>query len=327
MIVSLIVIISIIFGIFIYKINLRKKNSEKIKRIIQLIDTEKTPEKIEISEYENVVETLKEKSKKAAGLYLIAEYYFKKIDKSETELKKLKDIYIELTEKYPQFEKTDDVLFKLGNVYFFDYFNFMESIKFYEQLSREYPSSKWLKVVNARVKLIKSAYPNEETALKKYALAEKYFEVQDFNKTIEQLKSIITSYQNSKLAGDACYFLGDIFFFKKSDYTTALSYYFQLADKYPLHRHAGNAQFKVGETYRKLQKYIEATIAYKKFLENYNDFQYTDYAQYYIAQCYEELKDWTLALRTYKLLVANYSESIWVGIALSKIKNLEKLVK
>ena len=327
MIISLIVIIFIICGIFLYKLNIRKKNSEKIKRIERLIDTEKTPEKTEIVEYENVINKLKDISKKAAGLYLIAEYYFRKIDKSETELKKLKDIYVELTEKYPQFEKTDDVLFKLGNVYFFDYFNFMESIKFYEQLSRECPSSKWIKVANARLKLIKSAYPNEEPALKKYALAEKFFESQDFDKTMEQLKSIITAYQNSKLAGDACYFLGDIFFFKKSDYTTALNYYSQLADKYPLHRHAGNAQFKMGETYRKLQKYNEAIISYKKFLENYNDFQYTDYAQYYIAQCYEELKDWTLALRTYKLLVANYSESIWVGIALSKIKNLEKLVK
>ncbi|MFH0948024.1 MAG: tetratricopeptide repeat protein [Elusimicrobiota bacterium] len=327
MIVLLIVTFIVIGGVFFYKLNLQKNEVEKIKKIEMLIETEKTPEKTDLADYENVINKLKDISKKAAGLYLVAEYYFRKMDKSETELKKLKDTYIELTEQYPQFEKRDNVLFKLGNVYFFNYFNFMESIKFYEQLSRECPSSKWIKVANTRLKLIKSAYPNEEPVLKEYALAEKFFEIREFDKTIEQLKSITTTHQTSKLAGDACYFLGDIFFFKKSDYNTALNYYSQLINKYPLHRHVGNAQFKMGETYRKLQKLSEAIIAYKKFLENYNDFRYTDYAQYYIAECHEKLKDWVLALRTYKLLVANYSESIWVGIALSKIKNLEKLIK
>jgi len=63
---------------------------------------------------------------------LIAECYFYKIDKSEQELKRLRDIYLEIIEKYNNFEKIDDVLFKIANVYFFDYFDFIESIKFYE---------------------------------------------------------------------------------------------------------------------------------------------------------------------------------------------------
>ncbi|MEW6556613.1 MAG: tetratricopeptide repeat protein [Elusimicrobiota bacterium] len=327
MIILIIVIILIISCFIIYKFYQKKKETERIKKIETLIADWKLPEKNNLADYEMVVRILTTKPIKATGFYLISEFYFQKIDRTELELKKLKDIYFELIENYPKFEKMDDVLFKLANIYFFDYFNFIESIKFYEKLLKEYPNSKWQKVAAERLKLIKSAYPNEEGALKKYALAEKYFEVQEFNKTIEFLKSILTSYPHTKLAGSAAYFLGDIFFFKKNDYTTALHYYSLLVERFSPHRYTGHSQFKIGDTYRKLHKYNEAITAYKKFLENYNDFQYTDYAQYYIAQCYEEMKDWVYAIRTYKLLISSYPESIWVGIALSKIKNLEKLVK
>lgn len=295
-------------------------------KIEKMIETEKILPISEIADFEESLKELADKNKRAGGLYLVAETYFHK-NKTEHELNHLRDIYFELIEKYRDFEKTDEVLFKLANIYFFDYFNFIESIKYYEKLLKEFPNSKWRKVVSERLNLITSAYPNEEPALKKYALAEKHFESQEFDKTIELLQSILNTSPNTELSGTAHYFLGDIFLFKKANPVAALDYYSKLVDKMPTHRNTGSAQFKIGETYRKLKKYNEAIVAYKKFLENFNDFQYTDYAQYYIGQCYEELKDWTLALRTYKFLVANYIESIWVGIATGKIKNLENIVK
>jgi len=39
-------------------------------------------------------------------------------------------------------------------------------------------------VASERLNLVKSAYPDDESALKKYALAEKHFEVQDFDKQL-----------------------------------------------------------------------------------------------------------------------------------------------
>ncbi|MDD5687981.1 MAG: tetratricopeptide repeat protein [Elusimicrobia bacterium] len=325
--IIIVIIVVMIAAVFlVYQFNLQDEKITKVKKIEKMIEMWKNPLISEIGDYEAVINKLTDKTKKAAGLFLVGEFYFYKVNKSEHELKRLRDVYTEIIGKYSNFEKIDDVLFKIANVYFFDYFSFIESIKYYEKLLNEYTNSKWIKVAAERLSLIKSAYPDDESALKKYALAEKYFEVQNFDKTIECLKSILATHPNSKLTGMAYYFLGDIFFFKKSDYTIALNYYSQLVEKLPQHRYVGSAQFKIGETYRKLQKYNEAIIAYKKFLENYNDFQYTDYAQYYIGQCYEDIKDWVLAVRTYKLLVANYLESIWVDIAMSKIKNLEKLI-
>ena len=325
LIIAFALLISVCFILF--KLNLKRKTIRRYQNIEKLIDNWKVPNKNNINEYEFTTAVLTNISKKITGLFLISEFYFLKNDKTDSELNKLKDIYTEIIKKHPNFEKLDDVLFKYGNILFFEYFNFIESIKYYERLVKEFTNSKWLKVASARLKLIKSAYPNEEPALKKYALAEKYFKIQDYDKAIEYLKSVILIHPITKLAGTSCYFLGDIFFFKKGDYATALNYYSQIVEKIPTHPYAGNAQFKIGETYRKLNKINESIIAYKKFLENYNDFQYTDYAQYYIAQCYEEQKDWHLALRTYKMLIANYSDSIWIGISISKVKNLEKLVK
>lgn len=326
-IIIAVLIIAVVALVFIVrKLSLQKKKIEEIMQVEKMLETEKLPPGSETANFEKTLRELPDENKRALGLYLITETLFHK-NKNESELKHLRDIYFELTEKYGNFKKIDEVLFKLANIYFFDYFNFIESIKYYEKLLKEYPNSKWIKVISERLTLIKSAYPNEEPALKKYALAEKHFEAQDFDKTIEHLQFIINTYPNTKLAGTAYYFLGDIFFFKKTNPTMALEYYSKLAEKMPAHRNTGSAQFKIAETYRKLRKPNEAIVAYKKFLENFNDFQYTDYAQYYIGQCYEELKDWTLALRTYKFLVANYPESIWIGIATSKIKNLENMVK
>jgi len=47
------------------------------------------------------------------------------------------------------------------------------------------------------------------------------------------------------------------FFFKKSDYKTALNCYSQLVEKLPQHRYVGSAQFKIGkliESYRNIMK-------------------------------------------------------------------------
>ena len=126
-----------IVSYILVKFNKKKIEIRKHELIEKMIDNWQIPNHHNIGDYEAVVNNITSKSKKIIGFFLLSEFYFQKSDKTDLELKKLKDIYTEIIQKHVDFEKMDDILFKYGNMLFFDYFDFIESVKFYERKNNQ----------------------------------------------------------------------------------------------------------------------------------------------------------------------------------------------
>jgi outer membrane protein assembly factor BamD (BamD/ComL family) len=118
--------------------------------------------------------------------------------------------------------------------------------------SKRYPQSKSATIVKERVELIRNNRTYLE-ALNNYIVAEKYFEQGKYEKSIQNLLSIIKKYAQSGLASEALYFLGDIYHFKVKGYRKAMDEYQNLIQKFPQNRFVANGQFKIAECCRKLE--------------------------------------------------------------------------
>jgi TolA-binding protein len=145
-----------------------------------------------------------------------------------------------------------------------------------------------------------------------------------YEKSIQNLLSIIKKCAQSGLASEALYFLGDIYHFKVKDYRKAMDEYQNLIQKFPQNRFVANGQFKIAECCRKLEMWKETIKAYRKFVKDYSQYGYSDYAQFYIGQCYEELKEWQKARDAYSSISTSYPESVWTDVALKRVKYLNR---
>ena len=293
------------------------------KRIKPLFKEIKGERRYLVSEYEECIEMTKDKNVKAWGRWLLAQFYHNNPHRRKDYLEKAIECYTEIVKEFSDYPFHEESLFRLGNILFFEKFDYRKVCDVYQKLLKRYPQSKWVTIAKERVELVRNnlTYPQ---ALNDYILAEKYFEQGKYEKSIQSLLDIIEKYPKSDLASEALYFLGDIYHFKLKDYGKAMDEYQNLIQKFPQNRFVANAQFKIGECCRKLEMWQEAIEAYKKFIKDYSQYGYSDYAQFYIGQCYEKLKDWKEAKNAYSLILTNYPESIWTDVARNRIKYLDR---
>ena len=301
-----------------------KKVEDRIKKKIKPLSKEKVGEKrYSVSEYEECIRRTKDKDVKAWGRWLVAQFYRNNPHRQKNYLDKAIDCYTEIVKEFSYYPFHEESLFRLGNLLFFEKLDHKKVCDVYQQLLKKYPQSKWVTIVRERVELIRNnlTYPR---VLNSYILAERYFEQGKYEKSIQSLLNITGEYPQSGLASEALYFLGDIYHFKLKDYRKAIDDYQNLIQNFPQNKFVANAQFKIGECCRKLEKWPEAIEAYRKFIKDYNQYGYSDYAQFYIGQCYEKLRDWQKAKDAYSLITTNYPESIWTDVARNRIRYLNK---
>lgn len=297
---------------------------EKIKGRIKPFSKEMGGERRHlVSEYEECIRMTKDKDVKAWGRWLLAQFYHNNPHRGKDYLEKAIECYTEILKEFSDYPFHEESLFRLGNLLFFEKFDHEKVCRLYQKLLKKYPQSKWVIIAKERVELVRNnlTYPQ---ALNSYIVGEKYFEQGKYEKSIQSLLNIIEEYPKSGLAGEALYFLGDIYHFKLKDYNKAIDEYGNLIQKFPQNRFVANAQFKIGECCRKMQMWEEAIKAYRKFIEDYSQYGYSDYAQFYIGQCYEQLKDWQEAKNAYSLILTNYLESIWTDVARNRVKYLNR---
>jgi len=303
-----------------------KEVEEKIRKKIKPFSKEIGAERRHlVSEYEECIRMTKDKDVKAWGRWLLAQFYHNNPHRGKDYLEKAIECYSEILKEFSDYPFHEESLFRLGNLLFFEKFEYEKVCSVYQKLLKKYPQSKWVTIAKERVELIRNNRTYPQT-LNSYIVAEKYFEQGKYEKSIQSLLNIIEKYPKSGLAGEALYFLGDIYHFKLKDYNKAMDEYQELIQKFPQNRFVANAQFKIGECCRKLEMWQEAIEAYRKFVNDYSQYGYSDYAQFYIGQCYEELKDWQRARDTYSLISTNYPESIWADVAGNRIKYLKKFL-
>ncbi|MFB0527097.1 MAG: tetratricopeptide repeat protein [bacterium] len=332
LIISIVIIVVFIILYFLLKgllsaLSRKRKYREmenRIRRRIKPLSKEKGGEKrYSLSEYEECIGRTKDKSVKAWGRWFLAQFYHNNPHRHKDYLDKAIECYTYIMKEFPDYPFHEESLFRLGNLLFFEKLDHRKVCYVYQELLKKYPRSKWTVIAKERVELVKNnlTYPH---ALNDYVLAEKYFERGKYEKSIQNLLDIIEKYPKSGLASEALYFLGDIYQFKLKDYDKAIDEYESLIQEFPQNRFVANAQFKIAECYRKLEKWQEAIKAYRKFIKDYTQYGYSDYAQFYIGQCYEKLEDWKKAKEAYSLISTNYPESIWTDVARNRIKYLDK---
>ena len=301
-----------------------KTVEERIRdRIKPLSKQQGTKERYSVSEYEECIRMTRDKDVKAWGKWLLAEFYHNNPHRQKDSLEKTIECYTEIAKQFLDYPFHEESLFRLANSLFFEKFDHKKVCDVYQELLKKYPQSKWASIARERIKLIRTNLTQPQ-ALSSYILAEKYFERGKYEKSIHSLLNIIEEYSKSNLAGEALYFLGDIYHFKLKDYAKAIDAYQNLIQKFPRNRFIANAQFKIGECWRKLEKWQEAIKAFGKFIKDYSQYGYSDYAQFYIGQCYEKLENWREAKDAYGLISTKYPESIWTDVARNRIKYLNK---
>lgn len=252
----------------------------------------------------------------------LAEFYLDAQPEDMERVNSLEKKYRDFLSSFPNSLFSEEILQKLANLYFFNFSNYIEARKTYQMILEKYPQSKWTKIAQSRINLIDENIDNNGEALRYYVQGEQYYQNKKYQESVAQFEKLIAEFPQSKSAVEAQYNIADIYMFKTEQTGRAISEYQKIIDLHGQTSFAGRSQYKIGECYKKLQKYPEAVAAYEKFIANYPQSEFLDYAYYYIGFCCEQLKDNKKAIETYQHILSNFPSSIWVVVAESRIAAL-----
>ncbi len=228
--------------------------------------------------------------------------------------------------RYPDRHFFENTMFELGNLYYFEKFDFRSAGEVFKELTDTKPSSRWRSICDVRTRLINDNMMNGD-AMKLYSTAEKCFENSRFRDAAEYLNKIVEKYPESEIAGTALFFLGDIHYYKYGDGEKALYYYRRVHENFPYHRSAGNAYYKTGEILRKNRRWGEAIKVYRSYIKNYPESPYRDDAYFYIGECYQNLNKPRAAKNSYSLILGDYPDSKWTDVIYHRIQELNRKIE
>ncbi len=273
-------------------------------------------------DYENYINYYKRSEYATFAKCVVGEFHLKQHPNDIDLIQSLEKSYLEFAKGFPDSKLHEETQQKLANLYFFTLDNYEQAKAVYKWIIEKYPQSKWVKIAQARSKLIEDNPEGNYDPLRYYIKAERYYEDKKYPESLEQFEKLIATFSESKLAVESQYAIADIYMFKTNQTDRAIAEYQKIIDHYGQSPFAGKSQYKIGECYKKLQKYPEAIKAYESFIVNYPQTEFLDYAYYYIGYCCEQIKDAARALEIYKKILQDFSGSIWVVVAESRIAAL-----
>ncbi len=278
-----------------------------------------------VEDYRKYIEQYKKSEYSLMAECLICDYYLNIYSDSVKHIKHACETYQKFLTNFPGSVFGEEVQYKLANFYFFKLTEYTKAVEAYKNIIDKYHFSKWVKIAQSRINLIKDNLDYDYKPLSGYILAEKYYENKKYKNAVSEFQKIIDDYPDCSLADDAQYDIGDIYLFKLNESSKAIPEFQKILDNYPASKYAENAHYKIGECYRRMQKYTDATDVYKKFIRKYPKSNFLDYSYYYMGQCYEQLKQFSLAKKSYQKIIDDYPESIWVVVATSRLDVLKNI--
>jgi TolA-binding protein len=301
---------------------------KKVRANMSPVSLEKTKNDFSsVEDYQEYIKYHKEGEFVKLAECLIAEYYLKESPDNVEYITKTVESYKILLKEYTNSIYGEEITYKLANFNFFRLHNYDEAIEAYKRIIEKYPDSKWIKIAEARMNLIRDNSDHERKPLTIYVMAERLYENKKYDKALDEFRKVVAKFPDSTLADDALYAIGDIYMYKMNKTNEPIKEYQRIIADYPKSRYAANAQYKIGECYRKNKQIAEAINSYKTFIENYPNADFADYAYYYLAQSYEQEKNLKEAKVLYEKLIANYPASMWVVVATSRLYVLKDIVK
>jgi TolA-binding protein len=277
-----------------------------------------------VGDYQNYIDYYKKSEYVQLARCLVGEFQLSLKSDDQNLGSQLEKDYAAFITGYPDSGYLEEIQQKIGNLYFFNIYNFEKARMAYTLLIDKFPQSRWIKIAQARIKLIEDNPEENYEPLRIYVLAERFYEDKKYEDSLEMFRKLITGYGQTKLAIEAQFSIAEIYMYKTNRTERAIEEYEKIVDIYRQSPFAGKAMYKVGECYKKMKKDTEAIAAYEKFIANYPQAEFLDYAYYYVALCSEQLKDTRKALDTYQKIIKDFPDSIWVVVAESRIAALSQ---
>jgi len=189
---------------------------------------------------------------------------------------------------FPGSDYVDEAQFYLAECFFYQE-DFPSAIHEYQRLLNNYSQSPFVDIAQYKVGLsyYKQSLPAQLD--------------QDFtHKAIRELETFLEEYPNSEQVPEA----QNLLFASRT----------KLAHK----------EYLSGRLYYKMGEYASALIYFEEILETYPDTKWADDAQFAIGECYRRQKKWTQALKSYQQLLEMSSSESLVRRTKNRIDEVEK---
>lgn len=135
-----------------------------------------------------------------------------------------------------------------------------------------------------------------------------YNETRQYQEAKENFSDILTNYAGSSIAGDAQFYLAEMYQEKFDDPVESIANYRLLVENYPKHRYAVESLKRVAEMLKNDDKYEEAINAYYQIFELYPEHTSAPDALLQIEELYRrKLNNYIKAIETLKLYALQYA--------------------
>jgi tetratricopeptide (TPR) repeat protein len=202
-----------------------------------------------------------------------------------------KGSYEESVQAYKEFieanyghSQIDDAYFAIAQIYDEKLFVFKEALDWYRRLIQDYPDGTLTPLAQQRISYL-SLYSDYDfkplerfERIRKVEFARKQDSIEERDKLLNEIKSLINEYSDSKLAPFMQYWLANQYR-HKNDVSRAVDAYLGLRQIYPLSIEAQEVSMEIAETYYEAGRYPEAIEAYKRALSELPALQDTIKAQ------------------------------------------------
>ncbi|MHC4477041.1 MAG: tetratricopeptide repeat protein [Planctomycetota bacterium] len=242
-----------------------------------------------------------------------------------------KGAYAESVRAYEEFIEThqghyqiDDAYFAIAEILDEKLFRFPQALLWYRRLVDEYPDGTLNPLARQRIKYL-SAYSDHDykplarfERIRKIELARKKRNLEDYNRLLEQVETLIGEYPDSALAPVMQYWLGNQW--RQSQPDRAVKAYVALREKYPDHPEAREVLIDIGQTYYELGRYDKAMEVYADALSELPSLADTIKAQ--IARCKRNIRRVRITLICWLVLAVTSALGILlrpIGIDTDKI--------
>jgi TolA-binding protein len=297
-----------------------------------------------IQAWKELIQNYKSSEKCFHAAYRIADTYFR-TGKYSKSIK----AYQEIINRFPESKGIEEAFFKIGLCYFNDNkdqetikaiktfifkfpndprvgdaFDIIEASIYRKETLLQKSSEKdilkksRLALIQIMEKYIKEFPKSELISEIQYRLAKKYYEIENYKKSIAEFKKVVINFPDSSSLANTLYYLGESYY-HLNNFQDAIETYERFVVNFPDHKLAPMALFRQGTAYYNLSNYDKAINSYKKIVKDYPDNNYAPAAQFNCALCYKNLNKYEEAVREYKLFQELYPQNEMINDTLVEL--------
>jgi len=199
----------------------------------------------------------------------------------------------------------EEALFRLGEIYYFDFNDHGQALNYFQEVARQSPKSPF-------------TYDAQ-----KYIAEIVEINLKDLDQAIIEYQNLINHYPKKEQNAEHQFRIASIFF-KKQNYDQALVELKILLENYPGTDWAEQAYYRTAEILYSLQRCPEARVCYGGFKKQFPNSGYIGDMDFIMASCLEEEGQLQLAYNRFKELEGTYK---YPAILKMKMEGIQKRIQ